>query len=366
MSDTYCRWADTDQIPLLLQLADPSTGLGLTGKTPEVSIRRHRASKGGAALDDFYWDGAGGFTATPTWLPLTEYDAINNPGLYLYLFKQPGAMTIYLMRFRHTSAPEGFFDEQHLVSDEIQIPASSPVVPVVPGDTVMGRLAAMEDPTGAVALANADAVWDEPLADHLAVGSTGEALSKCSVLMAGSRQIDVTVEDGGGVAIQGAQIDVRRADNSFLGRVFTDVNGEVSINLDDGPYLLYIFAAGFTFTVPENLLVAGDAAVTYTGSSLIVITPPSAPDLCVIFGTVRDAAGQVVAGACVEAFAITPQVVGTVQKGSRIANTVTDANGQFQMELVRLTNVRFAIEGTDVDFERVVPDAASQDLTTWT
>jgi len=363
MSSSYYRWADTDKITLVLQLVDPSSSLGVTGKSPEVAIRRHRSSKGGAALDDFFWNGSI-FVAGATWLPLPEFDSVNNPGLYTYLFEQPGDDTVYLVYFRHTAAPAGFGVEYHLVSDELLVPASSPIVPIL-GDTVIGRLEEMKDPTSDVAMANADAVWDETLADHLLAGSTGEAMYKCCNLAIGSRKIEVLITDDQPVPLQGVQVDVRRTDNSFLGRVFTNGAGEVTLNLDDGSYLLFLFKAGYSFSVPEALVVTADTLETYLGTSLIVISPPSTPDLCVIYGTIRDVSGSVVAGACIAAFSVTPQAVAGFQHGDRIAQTITDSNGQFQMELVRNTTVRFTVKVADLDFEKVVPDLPSQDITTW-
>lgn len=363
----YHRWATTDDVLLTLNLVSPSQ-TGATGLTPEVAIRRVRESQGGAALDGYYWDGAI-FTSTPTWLAMSEFDAANNPGLYQYLFDNSGigAEHVYQVYFRHTVTPIGFDTELHTITDELYIPVSSPVAPVLPGDTVMGRLADMEDPLGPVNQATADAVWDESLAGHLTPGSTGEALSRCAAVGTGSSQIDFTIEDTGSNPIQGAQVDIYDAANTiFLTRLFTDINGQVSLAIDDGSYNVRLFASGYSFTVPEPLLVAGDGAVTFVGTNLITITPPSAPDLCVIFGTIRDAAGQVVAGACVEAFADTPQVVSGTQYGERIAQTTTDVNGYFELELVRLTQVRFSIDGTGLDIERTVPDAVSQDITTWT
>ena len=364
MGKTYYHWSTSREIPLVLQLVSPSGG-GATGLSPEVAIRRWRDSDGNL-LDGYFWNGSG-FVSAAQWLAMTEVDAVNFPGAYEYNFEQPGTQQLYLVYFRNTVAPLGFDVEQHIVTDELFIPAASPAVPILPGDTVMGRLAAMEDPDGAVAEANADAVWDETLADHLLPGTTGEALAACSAGHVGAHQIDITVKDDGGAPIQGCQVDVYDAANvNHIFRVWTDVNGEVSIALDADNYNVRLFASGFAFTVPEPLAVTGDAAVEFVGTSLTSLVTPSAPDLCVIFGTIRDALGRPISGACVEAYAYTPQTVSGIQKGDRVGTTVTDANGWFQIELVRNAVVQFTIEGTAFDFERTVPDLPSQDVTTWT
>jgi hypothetical protein len=372
MGKSYYRWGLNSDVPLFLQLISPSGG-GATGLSPTVAIRRHRTTAG-VLLDGNYYDGAGGFTATPTFLSMTEFDAVNNPGLYLRQFDQSvvGVDTIYLCYFQHLVSPIGFAIEEHIFSNEIFIPSSSPAPPPVIGETVMGKLKDMEDPTKPVALANADAVWDEPLNDHLLPGSTGEALKQIVLGQIGARQIDIQVEDTGPAPIQGAQIDLYDITNTiFLGvRLYSDINGKTSLAIDDGNYNFRVFASGYSFTVPIPIAVTADilepTPFTIVGTPGFVITPPSAPDLCVIYGTLRDAGGKAIQGACIQAFATTPQVVAGTQKGNPIASVTTDVTGFFELELVRNTEVNIVVEKAGLDIIRTVPDAASQDLTTWT
>lgn len=361
---TYRHGKEADAV-LLLQLADPASRDPVTGASPEVQIRRHRHSQTGALLDGWYWNGTT-FTPTPTWLPMAEFDATNTPGLYLYFFEQSlvSANQIYLTYVRHTAVPKGFDVEQHIFTDEISIFSGTPAVPISPSDTVMGKLAAMELSTGAVALANADAVWDEPIAEHTTPGSTGAALNQCTGGV-GAYQIDLSVVDiATSDPLPGAQIDIYRSDDSFLARVWTDINGERSVGLDLGAYKLIVFASGYNFTVPIALAVTGNAPFEIQGTS--VVPPPAGPDYCVIYGTVRNAAGDPIVNACVEAYSIVPQVVDGVQHSEQIASVNTDVNGQFTMPLLRNAVVRFIIESTGVDEIRTVPDADTQDIATWT
>ena len=186
-------------------------------------------------------------------------------------------------------------------------------------------------------------------------------------VLAGASQITIVVKDDSDAPVPGAFISVYDSSNTtLLTRVITDNSGQAILAIDDGDYKIRLFRSGYAFTVPEDLTVSGDGSVEYVGTALYIPSTPSAPDLCVIFGTVRDAAGVPISGACVEVYAVTPQTVSGIQKGERIATTVTDADGWFEIELVRNTVVQFAIEGTAFDFERTVPDQASQDVTTWT
>ncbi len=358
----------TSDVTLFLQLSDPATRAPVTGGSPEVQIRRIRDSQSGVALDAWYWDGST-FVPTPTWLAMAEFDAVNTQGLYLYHFEQSlaSANMVCLGYIRHQLPPQGFAVEEHIFSDEIRIWASTSAVPVVPGDTILGRLAAMEVASGSVAQANADAVWDEVAVGHSTPGTTGYILQRCRYGNAGARQIDVTVEDIASTPIQGAQVDIYDAGNTeFLGRFYSDINGTLAFALDDGTYNLRIWATGYAFTVPEVLVVTADDAVTYQGTSGIIITPPSAPDLCVIYGYNNDAGGQPIAGACVSAVPDLPQAVGGAQAGGRSVHVETREDGYFEIELVRTSVVRFGIEGTAVDVTKTVPDAASQEFTVWT
>ena len=193
-----------------------------------------------------------------------------------------------------------------------------------------------------------------------------QMIAKNFVAGTGSQQITVQLRDTVAAPIQGGQIDIYDALNTtFLGRVYTPVSGNVNIVLDPGTYSLRIFKSSYTFTVPITLVVTGDTTVTYIGSTVVVIMPPSAPNLCVIYGTIRNAGGIPVANARVHAYSVLPQTVGNVQEGDPIACTVTDANGEFQLELERTAQVNFTIETTGLDVIRTVPNLPMQNLVTW-
>ena len=298
---------------------------------------------------------------------MNELDASACPGLYTRLFEQSavGEEWVYLVYYRHTADPKGFAVEEHVVTNEVYVPLPSPIIPAVPG-SVMSKLLDMENPTKPVALANADAVWDETLAQHLTPGSTGEALSKISSGSSGSKQITVRILDTLSAPLQGVQVDLYDSTNvNFLSRVWTGISGLVNLGLDPGTYALRFFKTGYGFTIPAMIVVTVDATVTFVGTGLIIVVPPSAPNLCVVYGTVRDAGGQPISNAKVQAYAVTPQTINDTQESQAIVCTVTDANGFFQLELERLAQVGFTIEDTGLDVVRTVPNLPSQDLVTW-
>lgn len=410
---TYFRHATSDDITLQLRLFNPATQLGVTGASSTVQIRRIRASQGGAALDGFFWNGTT-FQAAPIQLAMTEVDSTNDAGAYEFLFAQTliGLNQIYRVRFEQlTGVAAGFIYEQHIVTNEISVPATV-AEPVIPSSfTVMGQLFTLNDALIASnLLATAGSTPTEvrtnaTQSDDFFVGMiigiantagtaarvirgyantngafTVDALpftpsvnDRVSILTfdqsqlgagSGSRQVTINVDAGG--PAPDVSVSIFAADNvTFITKGITDSNGDVVFALDDNSYNARLSKAGFTFTVPEPFTVVADATFNFTGTGF-TIPAPSAPNLCVIFGTnLTDAGGKDLVGACVQAFATTPQVVGGRQLGEPIAETTTDQNGNFTLELIRLAEVRFTIEDAGLDFIKTVPDLASQDVTIW-
>lgn len=110
-------WTTLDNILLLLVLSSED-GEGATGQTPQLTISRHRAVRG-PMLDGYYWDGSA-FVSSPYFHDLLEVDAINQPGLYRYIFQQSeiALEQEYLVRFSNAGDPKGFDVEVHTVLDD--------------------------------------------------------------------------------------------------------------------------------------------------------------------------------------------------------------------------------------------------------
>jgi hypothetical protein len=110
---SYYRWSIGSDISLFLELAK-GNGTGLTGSDPQVMIRRYRTVDSNTLLDNYYWTGTA-FSATPTSHSMSEVDATNNPGLYVYHFSQSliQSSSIYNVYYKHNSSPLGMMTERH-------------------------------------------------------------------------------------------------------------------------------------------------------------------------------------------------------------------------------------------------------------
>lgn len=109
---SYFRWSIGSDVSLFLEIAE-SNGSGKTGADPQVMIRRYRTVDGGL-LDNYYWTGTA-FTASATSASMTEVDATNQPGLYVYHFSQSliQSGTVYNVHYFHNDTPVGFDTERH-------------------------------------------------------------------------------------------------------------------------------------------------------------------------------------------------------------------------------------------------------------
>ena len=141
----FTSWPADSVIPLQLELADAS-GAGSSGKTPQVSIRRFKETHTVTLLDNWFWNGTT-FQAAAFFFNMVEVDAVDNPGLYQYQFRQDlvGVEQIYHMYFRHAVSPIGFGVETHVVTNEIFIPNTQPDPVIVGPNSIMGQLELIKD-----------------------------------------------------------------------------------------------------------------------------------------------------------------------------------------------------------------------------
>ena len=124
------------------------------------------------------------------------------------------------------------------------------------------------------AAAIADAVWDEALAGHLSAGSTGAALNSVTT-STGSSSVTITVDDGTD-PVPDVDVEVwNEGETAFITWSTTDVNGQAVFSLDDATYSMRLRKAGYSFTVPETLVVSGDTEETFSGETVNIGVPAS-------------------------------------------------------------------------------------------
>jgi hypothetical protein len=181
----------------------------------------------------------------------------------------------------------------------------------------------------------------------------------------GSRAITVHTQEADTTTIPQATVSLW-ADAShtiLVTRVTTDVSGDAALALDDGTYYHTTVKSGYTFAA-GSFVVSADATHNVTGVD-VAPASPSAPDLCVVFGTILDASGDPVVGETITANILTPATSDSNRLSNNQVSADTDANGFVELELIRESQVTFSTESLDMRGRYTVPDAASQDLATW-
>jgi len=207
---------------------------------------------------------------------------------------------------------------------------------------------------------------DEALATTVCAGGEHYALAgRPATEPTGSRAITVHTQEADATTIPQAQVSLwaDAEHTNLIAQFTTDVAGNADLALDDGTIHHTTVKSGHTFT-PGSFIVSADATHNIEG---VKVTPsaPSAPDLCVVYGTILNASGVPVASAPVTAKATTPADSGGNQLAGNSVTTTADLSGYFELELIWGIEVRFKAKDTGLDGLYDVPNAVNQDVTTW-
>ncbi len=160
------------------------------------------------------------------------------------------------------------------------------------------------------------------------------------------REALVTVKDVGDTTI----VDQKRA----------DLGGETVFSLDAATYSLHVSLPGFESLV-QNLVVSANTSQNIDVTPIAVGTP-SAPDLCRVYGY-EYLNGTAVEGRVVLAnLQDTPQSSGTVLLEQVTAQTETDSDGYWYLDLVIGKNYKIKLAGAGVQQVITVPDTVSVNI----
>lgn len=123
----------------------------------------------------------------------------------------------------------------------------------------------------------------DPLNPDFLIDGQAYMVSIDDLLMGGNRSVTITVikDDGSLTPIQGVTVDVYNSAMSLRMTgipLVTNSEGKVTFAAQDGLYRVRMIKAGFNFTNPEILTVAGNTLVDYEGSTDIVTEPPVPAD----------------------------------------------------------------------------------------
>ena len=151
----------------------------------------------------------------------------------------------------------------------------------------------------------------------------------------GANQASIKVlQSSDSAEIVGAQVQVLNlSQTSTLGLLTTDASGEATFALDNDTLLVRLYKPGWSFTVPETLKVFVDTDTTYYGAHFDPGSPP-APDLCRVYGWIKDINDLPLSGAKVKAgIDAVPLRYQNVLISPYFRETTTDSDGYWYLDL---------------------------------
>ncbi|MCI0531020.1 MAG: hypothetical protein L0Y74_03610 [candidate division Zixibacteria bacterium] len=244
-------------------------------------------------------------------------------------------------------------------------------------DNISGNVWSYSDPitladtVPQVFAVNAGASNPDTVASHVWSWTTRTLTSGAG---SGSNQLTLTVKrSSDGTPLNAVEVQVlNQAQSATEGLLTSNSTGNAVFALNNGIYKIRLFRPGYVFTVPESVIVTQSESATFYGSEFDPGTPPT-PELCRVYGYVRDINNLPAVGAKVEASIRTvPLRYQNVIVSPYYKTTVTDNNGYWFMDLFPNqilnpddTKYKFNIQapnGSVLRIEAIVPDQASWEL----
>jgi hypothetical protein len=184
-----------------------------------------------------------------------------------------------------------------------------------------------------------------------------ETIASTQPIGTGARTVAITVNDGTD-PIEAATVRLTQGAESYA--LSTNASGLVTFNVDDATWQVGITKAGYSFA-GASLVVNGNEAQTYSMTAVAIT--PSDPGATTGYLTVRDGAGEAVAGETVQV-KVTKLANGTTGSGidNPLVTGTTDVVGLVEFPgLPRLATYEVRI-GEGKWFRGVTADAATTPL----
>jgi hypothetical protein len=192
--------------------------------------------------------------------------------------------------------------------------------------------------------------------------------------------VPIHLQDDLGADVPGRHVTIRNPDETALiaGPLTTDANGDTVFQLNTGTYKVLITnSAAYVPLAAQTLVVSGPMGTTTYTLTRQGIGTPSAPELCLVYGTMVQPDGQPGANVSIT-FQLTNAAgvetsAGLLVEVDHVVSAVTDAVGFFSVELIRSANlvpnnvaqgVKYRVQSpaANLDYAVEIPDEDTADL----
>lgn len=349
-------------------------GVGVTGQSPSVAVQRKS--------DGAYWTGSS-FTGSFVAQPMTEVDAVNEPGLYKATFDQSIDNTeqMYTAYYENTGATAGSAAEEFFFTPTVPQAFNPITLAQVVASKILLNPSILIDSSNIAKETTLQTVLSDVtnIQNTMALQSTLLALANnfntfaTTVLgilqpQTGSNQVTFNVLDQLSQPIPGVAVTLKNTLGTItLAYGVTDINGQLILGLPAGTFNVLFFKPFVNIPgQPLVLVVTTNQTVNVSATTFQPVPPAS--NTCAVYGYTLDAQGQPAVGVAVRAKVVQNlpySPVATQMLAKDWAETVSDGSGYFQLNLV--IGAMYEISIPDLFFgltNFIIPNQPNLDLST--
>ena len=213
-------------------------------------------------------------------------------------------------------------------------------------------------------LATAVGTFDPTTDSTEAIRNRGDAAWITGGGVSGTYAVVINVKDALGVNILDAWVEIwDSAGTAFIEKKQTNSSGNASFNKDAGDYIIRLVKSGYSQTTAEALTISAAGTSNFVMTAF-VITAPSNPELCRVYGFFLNPDGTIITGLTGNALVLTYQEDNTVYAGTEVGTYVTTGTyaGMMYFDLARGASATVTLDMINYSKAFTVPELDTEEL----
>jgi hypothetical protein len=213
-------------------------------------------------------------------------------------------------------------------------------------------------------LATAVGTFDPATDSVEAIRNRGDAAWITGGGVSGTYVVVINVKDALGVNILDAWVEIwDSAGTAFIEKKQTNSSGNASFNKDAGDYIIRLVKSGYSQTTAEALTISAAGTSNFVMTAF-VITAPSNPELCRVYGFFLNPDGTIITGLTGNALVLTYQEDNTVYAGTEVGTYVTTGTyaGMMYFDLARGASATVTLDMINYSKAFTVPELDKEEL----
>jgi hypothetical protein len=182
--------------------------------------------------------------------------------------------------------------------------------------------------------------------------------------VAGTYAVVINVKDALGVNILDAWVEIwDSAGTAFIEKKQTNSSGNASFNKDAGDYIIRLVKSGYSQTTAEALTISAAGTSNFVMTAF-VITAPSNPELCRVYGFFLNPDGTIITGLTGNALVLTYEEDNTVYAGTEVGTYITTGTyaGMMYFDIARGASATVTLDMINYSKAFTVPELDTEEL----